>query len=755
MRSRRAPDRVHVVRPPQPENDGSAPRNDARNIEIVRMLAQISDKLKRSEAERYELLAELREYRKSLNELEDKSEQTEKAYLTIQNKIQHREKIESELTQRQARFERALKETADKMVKSAAGQALIDKRLNDAEERQTAIDERLNESVSFQARLERQLEKSGQDRSRMQRKMERLEEIVVETQDSLRAKAMVLLTDQSTAAQSNAPQIPAWLEHEERRPDSDMADMPWWRRSVRMQSIGMAAMVVAALLTGWAINQIQQPDIPQIAVLEGGGLARLNLRENRWEPVLPNDDSGVPAAKIGDVTKLEEQKLSSRLGEDQTSPASEQTAATAEPVQIVPNTIETAEPAEADNTNVAETQPSAQAQPEGQEQAFADQTPAAQEALNYSDEELLAALEENPEELAGQLNEIAPAVSEALELDEPVQQAEPVTQQEPQSTVSTMDNFEQVAFTQNPAIEREIQNNFGEGPLAQQMAPDPNLPEIVKNLENQAYQGIAEAQHDLAAIYTAGHGGVEQNFDKAAFWFRQASQNGIGNARYNLGVLYHQGLGVERDLGKALYWYREAAKVGHPEAQYNLGIAHIEGIGTDYNPELAAAFFERAANNGIMEAAYNLGLIHENALLGEADPNEALLWYKIAADQGSPDAQAALKQLSSSLQIGMEDVDKMVGRMQSIYEATHGRKAGSAGAQESAAQASSVNERQVVTAQIQEFLMGQGLYPGPADGINGPQTADAIRSYQSRNGLQVTGEVSDQLLAHMLGQGSR
>ena len=47
------------------------------------------------------------------------------------------------------------------------------------------------------------------------------------------------------------------------------------------------------------------------------------------------------------------------------------------------------------------------------------------------------------------------------------------------------------------------------------------LPDVVKNIETQAFAGNAEAQHDLAAIYTAGHGGVNQNFERAAFWFRE------------------------------------------------------------------------------------------------------------------------------------------------------------------------------------------------------------------------------------------
>ncbi len=259
MQSNRTPDRVHVVS--RPQNDDRSPASD-----IVKTLAQISDKLKRSEAERYELLAELREYRKALNELEDKAEASEKAYLTLEHKIQTRDKLEVEITQRQARFEKTLKDTEEKLVKTVAGQAVLDKKIRDNDERHMALTVRIDESASEQARFNLQLEKVADDKSRMLRKVDRLEEVIQETQDALKARAMVLLTDQSTAAQSALPHIPAWSQSSGANDDTQ-ANEPWWRRSVKMQSVGMGAMISAALLLGWTINQMQQPSIPQIAVL--------------------------------------------------------------------------------------------------------------------------------------------------------------------------------------------------------------------------------------------------------------------------------------------------------------------------------------------------------------------------------------------------------------------------------------------------------------------------------------------------------
>jgi peptidoglycan hydrolase-like protein with peptidoglycan-binding domain len=46
---------------------------------------------------------------------------------------------------------------------------------------------------------------------------------------------------------------------------------------------------------------------------------------------------------------------------------------------------------------------------------------------------------------------------------------------------------------------------------------------------------------------------------------------------------------------------------------------------------------------------------------------------------------------------------------------------------------------------IQEALKSTGYDPGPADGIFGPRTREAIRRFQGEHGVRVTGEPSGQL----------
>ncbi len=326
------------------------------------------------------------------------------------------------------------------------------------------------------------------------------------------------------------------------------------------------------------------------------------------------------------------------------------------------------------------------------------------------------------EEIAAALNNIEPSTNTFAEPDQTIviEESQPV--QEAQQSITVTKNT-----SATPSV----------------FVSDKDLPDNLKSAEAEAFKGNAEAQHDLAVIYTAGRDNVPQNFERAAYWFEKASNQGIANARYNLGVLYHQGLGVDQDLEKAIDWYQQAAALGHGEAQYNLGIAYIEGIGVQYDPSLAAQYFQSAAATGVPEAAFNLGLIYENGLTGTAQPQEAILWYKTASDLGNPDAKNAIDQLAKTLNISAREIDAIVEKIktpqidkQSQLSATKNIS-------------SFENSNQIIS-QIQNQLMAFGLYPGPADGSYGPLTEDAIRLYQKRHEMAVNGQASEDLLVHMM-----
>jgi hypothetical protein len=56
--------------------------------------------------------------------------------------------------------------------------------------------------------------------------------------------------------------------------------------------------------------------------------------------------------------------------------------------------------------------------------------------------------------------------------------------------------------------------------------------------------------------------------------------------------------------------------------------------------------------------------------------------------------------------------------------------------------------------EVQQKLQAANLYSGKIDGIMGPETRQALRSYQQQNGLHVTARLDRQTLDSILGNGA-
>ncbi len=72
-------------------------------------------------------------------------------------------------------------------------------------------------------------------------------------------------------------------------------------------------------------------------------------------------------------------------------------------------------------------------------------------------------------------------------------------------------------------------------------------------------------------MYEKGQG-VRKDYVEAVKWYRKATEQGLANAQFNLGVMYDNGQGVRQDGKQAVQWYRKAAEQGYAQAQYNLGV---------------------------------------------------------------------------------------------------------------------------------------------------------------------------------------
>ena len=174
---------------------------------------------------------------------------------------------------------------------------------------------------------------------------------------------------------------------------------------------------------------------------------------------------------------------------------------------------------------------------------------------------------------------------------------------------------------------------------------DETLPPDLMAMQERAFEGVPEAQHDLAALYAEGRR-VRQDYTRARGWFSWAAAAGVANAHYNLAVMDQQGLGGAANMPAALGHYTKAADLGHPEAMYNIGLYYTDKRSNGYNAARGVAYFKRAANAGMTQAAYNLGVIYESEMLGKQDVQSALEWYGVAAGDGNNDAALAVRRLT-------------------------------------------------------------------------------------------------------------
>lgn len=177
-----------------------------------------------------------------------------------------------------------------------------------------------------------------------------------------------------------------------------------------------------------------------------------------------------------------------------------------------------------------------------------------------------------------------------------------------------------------------------------------NVPQALQVLMDDAENGIAEGQVNLAVMRQFGLG-VSQDNQEAVKWYRLAAEQeyyqaridvgpekvekitadaekGIAKAQYTLGVMYTRGLGVPQDQKEAIKWYRLAAKQGY---QVKINIYNL----ARNNIPAAKKILLRDAENGIAEAWFFVAPMYANGQGVPQDYKEAVKWYRLAAEQGT------------------------------------------------------------------------------------------------------------------------
>ncbi|MEM7425467.1 MAG: peptidoglycan-binding protein [Pseudomonadota bacterium] len=272
-----------------------------------------------------------------------------------------------------------------------------------------------------------------------------------------------------------------------------------------------------------------------------------------------------------------------------------------------------------------------------------------------------------------------------------------------------------------------------------------------------AVKGDKVAQFMVAARLSDGKA-VPKDFQKASKWYHKAATKGLAPAQYRLGTLYERGRGVKKDLKTAKGWYEHAAHRGHIKAMHNIAVLMANGMDGQPKFSQAAYWFKKAANLGLKDSQYNLAILYQQGLGVQKDLNEAYRWYALAAKQKDKDAAKRMKLLAGKL--GAADLKK-ARQLVETWRPVRAKFAANVvtppiGGWADAAPAKSRSKPLALAPlppdavrQTQKMLNAIGFDAGVADGLMGPQTIKAIRTFQKQEGMEVTGSVSPELLRRL------
>ncbi|KAK3987744.1 hypothetical protein QBC44DRAFT_330838 [Cladorrhinum sp. PSN332] len=144
----------------------------------------------------------------------------------------------------------------------------------------------------------------------------------------------------------------------------------------------------------------------------------------------------------------------------------------------------------------------------------------------------------------------------------------------------------------------------------------------------------AKAAGFLGRMYMRGEG-VEQNFDRAKFWFERGAFLKDAQSQHGLGLLFLHGYGVQRDVAVATDHFKAASAQDYPYAQVQLGALYLDQGGPDDIPS-ASHYFELAARWSNIEAYYYLAELNYLGVGREKSCSTALGYFKIVAERAEP-----------------------------------------------------------------------------------------------------------------------
>ena len=368
------------------------------------------------------------------------------------------------------------------------------------------------------------------------------------------------------------------------------------------------------------------------------------------------------------------------------------------------------------------------------------------------------------------------AATPGVEQEQPApESASPAANQAPRPSTLAIDTSAPTAEPAAPTGEIAEEATVRAGPPpANDLGPllDPVLPPLPQGtadalpdaigsprLRLAAADGDPAAQFEVATRFMEGRF-VQQNLQSAAYWYAQAADQGLVPAAYRLGSFYEQGRGVDRSVDAAIGWYERAALEGNPRAMHNLAVMAAEGRAGAPDFVRAAAWFLPAANRGLADSQFNLAVLYARGMGIERDLMESYKWFALSASAGDGEAASRRDEVAGvlgeqALALARARVDtwEPIPVQRSAVEVRQPEggwddTSVQAGADATAGptQIAGVQIAGAQIAEVQRLLAERGYDPGPADGLIGPRTTEAVRAFRQSLGLGSGGAIDGALL---------
>jgi TPR repeat protein len=127
----------------------------------------------------------------------------------------------------------------------------------------------------------------------------------------------------------------------------------------------------------------------------------------------------------------------------------------------------------------------------------------------------------------------------------------------------------------------------------------PDAKRGLRLLRHALGKGDMRAAYALATWHLFGVHGVEKDHRRAIELLKQAAEQNIPDALYDLAVCYEKGAGARKSEHKAFHLYVRAALWGDKQSVYEVGRCLFYGIGTRRDRRLADVWFARAEALGV------------------------------------------------------------------------------------------------------------------------------------------------------------